>query len=445
MRESNIEPLKRMAEKIASSQAGDRLEHLSKAFELFSQETERIENAYNSLKEEFTSIHYELEEATVHLKKKVAELDVLNSYLQNILSNISQGLLFIDLNGDVTTYNFAAEKILNLPEKEVLYNNFWKNFSDDLFGFSMRLALASKNLPSTSFTIYENKEGQKKELEVTANFVAEDKKKNRNGDFYASFRRLEGVIILIRDITEIRALELLANRNDRLKELGEMAALVAHEIRNPLGGIKGFASLLKRDLSEDIEKQKLADYIVQGTDTLNRLVTNVLNYSRPVDLSPRQISITELIANITQSLKADPEVHPKINFYLEFEEDNKTLLADPELLKGALLNLLVNAMQAMPEGGDLTIAVNTKKEAVYIEIKDTGIGIDKENIEKIFTPFFTTKKEGHGFGLAEVHKVMQAHGGTIDVISQKGLGTTFTLMLPLKGVSHKLKIKKGNN
>lgn len=428
MKKPAIEPLKRMAETIAEASSQEKIASLNRAFELFSHETERIENAYNSLKEEFTSIHQELEETNVRLKKKVAELDALAYYMKSILSNISQGLLFIDLNGDVTTYNAAAENLFNIPEESVLSRNYWKNFEDHTFGFSMREALASKNAPSLSFATIKSL-GDKRYLEVTASFVNEEEKSAaRMGD--VAVKKMEGVIVLIRDITKIHALEISAKRADRMKELGEMAASVAHEIRNPLGGIKGFAALLMRDLENNPEKKRFAEYIIQGADTLNRLVTSILDYSRPVDLKWKPIIIQHAIKDLIETAKADPSLSKGIKYFLELPEKEITVTADKDHLKTAFLNLIVNAVEAMPNGGAITVILKAEEDFISIEFKDTGIGINKENLNKLFTPLFTTKKGGHGFGLAEVLKTVQAHGGDIKVESEPLSGSSFLVKIP---------------
>lgn len=429
MKEPALEPLKRMAESIAEASSQEKIASLSRAFELFSHETERIENAYNSLKEEFTAIHQELEETNTNLKKKVAELDALAYYMKNILSNISQGLLFIDLNGDVTTYNAAAKKLFKIPEEDVLFRNYWKNFEDNAFGFSMRKALAAKSSPPLSYTTLKNLEG-KKDLEVTSNFVIEEEKRGLGHDL--TVRRMEGVIVLVRDITEIRALEFIAKRTDRMKELGEMAASVAHEIRNPLGGIKGFASLLMRDLENNPESKRFAEYIIQGADTLNRLVTSILDYSKPIDLKRQQIHIQHTIKEVVETAKADPSLSKGIDYAFDMPEEEITIPADHDHLKNAFLNLIVNAVQAMPNGGTLDIIISSEEDFLTIEFKDTGVGIPKDHLARLFAPFFTTKAEGHGFGLPEVLKTVQAHGGDIKVESELGAGSSFFVKLPTK-------------
>lgn len=433
MHDATLKNLKQAAQDLAAGHnSEEKLALLGKAFELFSQETSRLETAYSAMKEQFMALNLELEQSNRQLKAKVVELDAVSHYLNSILSNLSQGIVFIDLNGLVTTYNRTAEAILGVEMENALFNQFWENFPDDMFGFSLREVLSTGKSPQTSLATYLRHDGVSKELETTTTFVINNNEDAQDAVHSPILELTQGLIILIRDVTDLRRLQTLANRNDRLKELGEMAAMVAHEIRNPLGGIKGFASLLKRDLADRPDQQQMAGYIVEGTDNLNRLVTNVLNYSRPVQAEFETVNLVSLVQDVLQHVAVDNSLDNKIRIATNTEE--KTLLApaDPQLIKSALLNLIVNAIQAMPGGGDLTVGIKREEGKAVLTILDTGVGISKENLEKIFSPFFTTKPDGNGFGLAEVYKVIQAHGGTIEVDSTVGKGTTFTIKIPLK-------------
>lgn len=226
------------------------------------------------------------------------------------------------------------------------------------------------------------------------------------------------------------------SRIERMKELGEMAAQVAHEIRNPLGGIKGFASLLQRDLQDRPELQQMAAHIVEGTDHLSRLVTDVLDYARPIEPKLEPIDFIALLNEVKKHIEADSNIDLKhIKLTIDSSYSTFMISLDPFLMKSALLNLILNAIQAMPKGGTVSIVIQKKLGHLVLKIIDTGIGMSKEHLEKIYSPFFTTKLDGNGLGLHEVQKVVSAHGGTIDAHSILGQGTTFTLKIPLKGKS----------
>lgn len=394
------------------------MKHLAKAFALFSQETNRLENAYDRLHERFNQVNNQLEKSDLELRKKITDLNSITSYLNNILKNISQGILYIDLDGIVTTYNNAAIEILELEEKQVLFKSYFDNFKDDFFGFSMKNALefglCQKITYINSATLRE-----KKSIEVCTSFV------------YDCPKSYQGIIILLKDVTKIQKLKILANRNDRLKELGQMAASVAHEIKNPLGGIRGYASLLYKDLEGFKHLQDMTSYIIEGTKALERIVNNVLEYARPINLESVSLDLCLVIKELIKSIKIDPSFSDKVKIQLHLPENSFFIPADKELIKSALLNLILNAYQAMEDTGILTISLIKNSTSCLISITDTGQGIDEKDLENIFSPFFTTKQNGNGLGLSQTNKIIQAHFGHIEVRSQLHQGTTFTISLPI--------------
>lgn len=432
--ESPLIPLKQAVETVnaVGRSTEDKMEALIKAFELFNQETQRLESAYKSLKGQFHSVNFELEESNRQLTLKIAELDVVTYYLDSILSNISQGILFIDLIGNITTYNTAAQHILEVDRLEVLFEPFWHSFSDTHFGFSMSRALKSKRAPSTLFTSITLPSGLAREIEVDTTFVLQKKQEVSFAHLSPTLEVMKGLIILIRDVTDLRRLQAVANRNDRLKELGEMAAMVAHEIRNPLGGIQGFASLLQRDLADRPEQQKMAQYIVEGTDVLNRLVNNILSYTRPLEIHTEYVDILPMIRSLHTHLSVDRALTREHEITVDTTMSEARVSVDIAQLRAALLNLLLNAIQAMPHGGKIVIKIGKEKHSLVIAVIDTGEGIAPAHLEKIFSPFFTTKPQGNGLGLSEVYKITQVHGGTIDVASELGVGSIFTIRMPYK-------------
>lgn len=330
-----------------------------------------------------------------------------------LLEHLSQGILFINDKGTITFFNPSAAKLLGFSQNQILNTLFSGHFSDDFLGFSLLAALKEKQSLSSRYI----SPLPEHILEVEANYFH------------------DGLIILIRDVTEMRKLQSIAQRNDRLKELGELAAMVAHEIRNPLGGIKGFASLLERDLKDKPELQQMATYIVEGAENLNQLINHILNYSRPLTLKFELIDIIPLLSDIITIIEADETLRKNYGVNIISSHEHLYVWVDPHLLKSAVLNLVMNGCQAMPEGGTVTIELTQQQQTCIIQVIDHGEGIPDEHLSKLFTPFFTTKIGGNGFGLVEVQKVVQAHDGLIEVHSELHKGTIFTLTLPNK-VSH---------
>jgi signal transduction histidine kinase len=404
---------------------------LEQAFKQFFLETERLEMTYRNLQERFKAVQLTLQESHTRLAGKWAELDFVSRYLEAILHHISQGIIFIDLNGIVTTYNAAAQQILQISEKDFLFHPFAEFFRDDFLGFSLLEAFTSKQCPKTSFVSWTH-DGQVMEMEIEASFVAISQQNYSLAHRQTSSPPMQGLLVLLRDITKLRRLQQMASRHDRLKELGELAAHLAHEIRNPLGGIRGFATLLQQELHERADLQQMASYIVQGADDLNQFVSNVLQYARPSAVHLENVDLVHFIEEIRQLMQADSAWNSKINFTIHSSATTLLVPLDQQLFKSALLNLFVNAVQAMPEGGELVVTIDPDSSWVTICIEDTGVGIAPENLSKIFSPFFTTKEAGNGLGLAEVNKVIQAHQGWIEVQSEVGKGTIFIIKIPLK-------------
>jgi signal transduction histidine kinase len=298
-----------------------------------------------------------------------------------------------------------------VKREELLFKRFWEVFPDDGFGFSMREAL--------KFGI-SHKLLYRKEMEISTTFV------------YEGPKLYHGMILVLRDMSEKQRLQLIANRNDRMKELGEMAATVAHEIRNPLGGIRGYASLLHRDLEGVENLQEMAGLIIEGTKSLEKIVGAILHYSKPIQIQPQTLDLGAFLKQMGKFIRVDPAfpVHVKLALHIP----DAPLLApfDPEALRSAMLNLMFNAFQAMPQGGILTISLLKRESSCQITVEDTGVGIEESQLSHLFSPFYTTKKGGNGLGLVETQKIIQAHFGAIDVRSLLGKGTTFTITLPLK-------------
>lgn len=404
---------------LKSTTTQESMKHLAKAFALFSQETNRLENAYERLQQRFNQVNNQLEKSDKELRKKITDFNSVTSYLNNILKNISQGILYIDLDGIVTTYNNAAIEILELEEKKVLFTSFWENFKDDFFGFSMKNALQFGLCQKITY-INNITSKETKSIEVCTSFV------------YDCPKSYQGIILLLNDVTKIQKLKILANRNERLKELGQMAASVAHEIKNPLGEIRGYASLLSKSLEENNHLKDMASYIINGTKVLERIVNNVLEYAKPIIINPISLDISLILKELIKSIKVDPSFSDKVKINLHLPESSLLIPADKEAIKSAILNLILNAYQAMDENGFLNISVIKNNNLCLISISDTGEGIEEKDLENIFSPFFTTKQNRNGLGLSEANKIIQAHFGHIEVRSQLHQGTTFTISLPIK-------------
>ncbi len=241
-------------------------------------------------------------------------------------------------------------------------------------------------------------------------------------------------------IEEKEALREQAERNLRLAAVGEMAARMAHELRNPLGSIELFASLLKKGLAKEPDKVKWAEHISSAVMAMDYSLTNLLLFTGKPTPNVRKIDIGGIISE-SRIFASHLIQQNRIEFVQEIGLMPEPFLGDEDLLRQVFLNLILNAVDAMPHGGQLRVVAAphqtqpekdgaAREEAVMVTVSDTGCGIPQEALSKIFDPFFTTKDKGTGLGLAIVHNAIQAHNGLIQVQSEPNKGTTFTLIFP---------------
>lgn len=239
-----------------------------------------------------------------------------------------------------------------------------------------------------------------------------------------------------REIERMKSLEEQADRNSRLTAMGEMAVKIAHEIRNPLGSIELFTSLLQREITDDNHKNLLG-HISSGIKNLNHVISNLLTFTKQPNPIFKKFDVHNFLNDLLQFSKFLLN-NNNIRLEKEYSPSLPSGWGDEELLKQVFLNLILNAVQSMPNGGVLKVKTGLgeklKDNTPFIEMKviDTGNGITEDNLKKIFNPFFTTRESGTGLGLAIVHNIIELHKGMIEVESEVGKGTTFTVLLPVK-------------
>ncbi len=242
--------------------------------------------------------------------------------------------------------------------------------------------------------------------------------------------RLAGEVLLIRDLTAVKLLEKELQRSERLAALGKMAAGVAHELRNPLSSIKGLAVLLKSQLSVFGSGVETADVLVKEVERLNRSIGELLDYAKPGQLMREMTAISEIIKKTVSLVQIDAESH-KISIVLGLAEDLPLVFIDRDKLNQVVLNLLLNAIQAMPSGGILRICTERVRGGIAVSIRDNGLGISPENLSRVFDPYFTTKSNGAGLGLALSAKIVEEHGGALEIFSTPNEYTEIRFMLPI--------------
>jgi signal transduction histidine kinase len=229
-------------------------------------------------------------------------------------------------------------------------------------------------------------------------------------------------------------------RADRLSALGQLSAGLAHEIRNPLGAIKGAVEILQDDIPPEHPKAEFYNILLREVERLNDVLTNFLSFARPVTPHLMPLDVRVVLKALEALISGQARAY-RVQLFTSFHTGPSRVMVDETLLKQAFLNIMLNAVEAMPSGGDLAIstrlspgeAVGGRPEWLEVVFDDTGPGIQEEDLGRIFDPFFTTKKDGTGLGLAITHRIIENHHGTIRVVSQRGKGTTFMVTLPLEG------------
>jgi signal transduction histidine kinase len=234
----------------------------------------------------------------------------------------------------------------------------------------------------------------------------------------------------------LREAEAQVRRGERLAALGQLTAGLAHELRNPLGTIKASADMLDRNLPPGDEiARELAGYISSEVDRTNSLVSRFLDFARPLELRRAPAALEEVIARAAAAARRDAEAHA-VSLRVQPAPGGTSFSFDAELMERVFLNLIVNAIQASPPAGTVTVESRVKGNDVWITVADLGSGIPPDKMEAIFNPFFTTKSTGTGLGLAIVAKIVDEHNGRITVCSNPGEGSVFTVCLPMSGLPH---------
>jgi two-component system, NtrC family, sensor histidine kinase PilS len=377
------------------------------------------------------SLAEKLKQTRQDLEEKSIGLADLQAFHENVVRSISSGVLTTDVEGRITSLNRAAQEIIGYTTDEVKGRPWWALFmADHLKGLITR----DKPLMG-SFRIKlecRRKGGAPLFLGMTATAL-------RDGD-----GQMNGSVWAFQDLTRIREMEEEVKRKKWLAAIGEMAAGIAHEIRNPLASISGAMQVLKRERVLDRENNHLMGIALSETDRLNSIITSFLFYARPAQLNKKQCDLHELLTETLDLLQNRGDFHARVKVHSRFAGQNFIMDVDLDQMKQVFWNLAINAVQAMPEGGKLDVTTqrvipsrrtdqgdHTRRSWVRISFKDSGHGISEENRDKIFYPFFTTKDKGSGLGLSIVHRIIEDHGGRVHVQSQVSEGTTVSVFLPI--------------
>jgi two-component system sensor histidine kinase HydH len=344
-------------------------------------------------------------------------LTTIKAFSDKVVENMPIGLVALNAEGSIAAFNKTAEQVLHLPPSRVINKSPKDILPQPISGLVDELKGEGGIIDREIDCPREG--GKTIPLDVTVFPLKGD----ANGHL--------GKVILFRDLTEIQNLKAEVERSRRLASLGRLAAGVAHEIRNPLSSIKGFATYFMDRYKDVPEDQKTAEIMIQEVERLNRVITQLLEFARPMSLHKRPVSMPDIINHSLKMIERKAE-EKKIKITVNISPEINEVSLDPDRMNQVLLNLYLNAVEAMPEGGTLTIELfpDRADNGISVVVSDTGIGINAEDAAHIFDPYFTTKTSGTGLGLAIVHRIVQAHAGEIRVDSEPNLGTSVTLNLP---------------
>jgi signal transduction histidine kinase len=345
-------------------------------------------------------LNLELEVSNQALRESLAGNEEIKSHLHAVLESLSSGVLVTDLEAQITTVNRAAEIMLEMDRQELIGQSLSELLRDWGYPGSLAGEVVRKS----------------RRLAVALT------------DLRGDDGRPIGRVAQFQDVTELKRLEEQVQRQQRLAAMGEMAARLAHEIRSPLGSIELFGSLLRKELAADPVRRQLAEHICTAVRATDHLIGNTLSFVSPRRPHCKPVILREVLDEVVLLATPLMDSH-SVRITSKLEETASTIWADGDMLRQVLLNLVLNAVQAMPDGGELSVvSFVIGAEHLALRVTDTGRGIAAADRSRLFDPFFTTRRDGTGLGLAIAHNIMLAHGGSIDVESEIGKGSAFTLI-----------------
>ncbi|MDT8366921.1 MAG: ATP-binding protein [bacterium] len=340
-------------------------------------------------------------------------LSEFRQYTLDVIDGMAEGFVSIDHDGVLRTINAEAERDLEITGREYLGKPWQVLFEGE--EWEPVLGLLERQTPFYDVEISPGRSGRT-HLRASMTLV----------------RRQEGVhgmVVFLRDMGEVKGLQAEVRRSERLAALGRLVAGMAHEIRNPLNSIRGFSQHLKGRFEPGTSEGKALDVIVKEVDRLNRVITDLLDFSRPREPALKDLDLNDVVRSVLD-LVGREAANQGVTVVKELEDAGAAAMGDLDGLKQLLLNLFLNALQAMPDGGVLTIRTKRVGGRTILSLSDTGPGIPEEDQERIFEPFFTTRDTGTGLGLSIAHRIVLDHGADIRVESKAESGTSFVIRFP---------------
>jgi two-component system sensor histidine kinase HydH len=344
-------------------------------------------------------------------------LDTMTTYTTNVVEHMPDGLVAIDARGGIVTVNHRAAEIFALKAKAPSderreltkkFQGFAKPLLDDL--------IREKTIIERE-VVYSPEKGKPVPLSVSATKLIAD-----DGEDL-------GAVFILRDMREIKELQERVTRSERLAALGELAAGVAHEIRNPLSSIKGFAQFFLKKNPLESTDHKYSEVMLQEVERLDRVISSLLDYAKPKEPIKAKTSLAAIIRRCTELIQDDAQAK-QVAVNTEIADGLPLVFVDKDQMTQVVLNIALNGLDAMEGGGRLVLRCFQERKSIIMEIEDTGHGIPPDELPRIFNPFYTTKQTGTGLGLALAHRIIENHAGTLSVKATGPAGTTFRIVLP---------------
>ncbi len=350
------------------------------------------------------------------LKGSQSRLRRVEAFRDILISSLPVGLIATNNAGRIILYNQFSQELTGVSEKNALGGDPGVVLTPEL-GEPFEAAGEQPGVPFQKEIQIVLDKGISRTLQLNCLSIIDRDE------------RFVGTLLMIQDLSQVKKLEEELRRSERLAALGKMAAGVAHELRNPLSSIKGLALLLQSRFTGKNSDTETADILVQEVERLNRSISELLDYARPQKLQKETVDLQQLLQKAVSLIRIDAEA-AGVEVTSVFQEPLPKILADADRLNQVFLNLFLNAIQAMEQGGKLAVSADARDGTMVITVSDTGCGIEPESLDRVFDPYFTTKPEGTGLGLAMSAKIVEEHGGSIKIASEQGRGTSVTVKIP---------------
>ena len=396
----------------------------------FNRTVSNLGSSYEELKQNIQELNVQISEKNKQLEENLFEVNRLRWFFDSILNSMSNGVIVVDTSGRIALFNREAEELTGFHADNVVGKPY-----SDIFGkrvserFSPLYTLSEGDALSQEEKEIETKSGQAVPVRYSTALVRD------------SQDRTLGAVEVFSDLTGLKRLEKEMQVIKTQAALNEMALLVAHEIRNPLGGIRGYVDLISESMKQSDPRKSMIDQILESIVRLDEIVSTFQMYARPVKPRFVETNIDGFMNDVVSFFESSQDLKKKsIQLSLKPETKDGPIQAsiDPVLLEQALLAVLDNAVKSMKEGGIIRVEYSrerplkkNEKEAIVFSITDSGTGMDPEVLKKAFKPFFTTREKGLGLGLALAKNFVSLHHGEIFAKSEEGLGSTITLTIPI--------------